>query len=225
MGDSAASGGVSGPPMDSGWIDDTKLWPMVQRSFVYDYMVKAIDQDGKPAQNYRGFAEGINLFGSGNVGKALCQSKDGICSIKLCSKLQCWTQCFTFSAPTASSADEIIDAIEETVEPGGLETLQHQGGAKFIAAVASAAAAVKLSSRGSFVLNGASIPVAQVGPRVLYISAFRVPPYAGDATLAATLSTYGKVLAIQESQFKGRPTVGTGVRVIRMEMEKPVPNF
>ncbi|XP_049524029.1 uncharacterized protein LOC125945782 [Dermacentor silvarum] len=68
--------------MDSGWIDDTKLWPMVQRSFVYDYMVKAIDQDGKPAQNYRGFAEGINLFDSGNVGKALCQSKDGICSIK-----------------------------------------------------------------------------------------------------------------------------------------------
>ncbi|KAH7953077.1 hypothetical protein HPB49_004266 [Dermacentor silvarum] len=28
-----------------------------------------------------------------------------------------------------------------------------------------------------------------------------------------------------ESQFKGRPTVGTGVRVIRMEMAKPVPNF
>lgn len=39
-------------------------------------MVKAIDQDGKPAQDYRGFAEGINLFDSGNVGKALCQSKD-----------------------------------------------------------------------------------------------------------------------------------------------------
>lgn len=133
--------------------------------------------------------------------------------------------CFTFSAPTGSSADEIIDAIEETVGPGGLETLQHQGGVKFIAAVASAAAAVKLSSRGSFVLNGASVPVTQVGPRVLYISAFRVPPYVGDATLAAALSTYGKVLAIQESQFKGRPTVGTGVRVIRMEMAKPVPNF
>lgn len=133
--------------------------------------------------------------------------------------------CFTFNAPTGCSADEIIDAIEETVGPGGLETLQHQGGVKFIAAVASAAAAVKLSSRGSFVLNGASVPVAQVGPRVLYISAFRVPPYVGDATLAAALSTYGKVLAIQESQFKGRPTVGTGVRVIRMEMAKPVPNF
>ncbi|KAH7945560.1 hypothetical protein HPB49_012889 [Dermacentor silvarum] len=129
--------------------------------------------------------------------------------------------CFTFNAPTGSSADEIIDAIEETVGPGGLETLQHQGGVKFIAAVASAAAAVKLSSRGSFVLNGTWVPVAQVGPRVLYISAFRVPPYVGDATLAAALSTYGKVLAIQESQFKGRPTVGTGVRVIRMEMAKP----
>ncbi|KAH7932644.1 hypothetical protein HPB49_000387 [Dermacentor silvarum] len=84
---------------------------------------------------------------------------------------------------------------------------------------------IREDSRKTIVLNGASVPVAQVGPRVLYISAFRVPPYVGDATLAAALSTYGKVLAIQESQFKGRPTVGTGVRVIRMEMAKPVPNF
>ncbi|XP_049519900.1 uncharacterized protein LOC125944025 [Dermacentor silvarum] len=85
--------------MDSGWIDDTKLWPMVQRSFVNDYMVKAIDQDGKAAQDYRGFAEGINLFDSGNVGKAFCQSKDGICSIKLCSKLQCWVGIAPGSSP------------------------------------------------------------------------------------------------------------------------------
>ncbi|KAH6932984.1 hypothetical protein HPB50_011240 [Hyalomma asiaticum] len=55
---------------------------MVQRTFVYDYMVNAIDRDWKPAQNYRGFAEGINLFDSGNVGKALCHSRDGVCSIK-----------------------------------------------------------------------------------------------------------------------------------------------
>ncbi|KAH7939924.1 hypothetical protein HPB52_019386 [Rhipicephalus sanguineus] len=45
-------------------------------------MVNAIDRDGKPAQNYRGFAEGINLFDNGNVGKALCQSMNGVCSLK-----------------------------------------------------------------------------------------------------------------------------------------------
>ncbi|KAH7946323.1 hypothetical protein HPB49_023222 [Dermacentor silvarum] len=124
-----------------------------------------------------------------------------------------------------NSADEIIDAIDETVGPGGLETLQHQGGVKFIAAVASAAAAVKLSFRGSFILNAASVPVTQVRPRVLYISTLRVPPYVEDATLAAAPNPYGKVLAIQESQFEERPTEGTGVRVIHMEMSKPVPNF
>ncbi|KAH7959344.1 hypothetical protein HPB49_010469 [Dermacentor silvarum] len=133
--------------------------------------------------------------------------------------------CFTFSVRMGCSVDEIIHAIKETVGLGGLETLQDQEGVKFIAAVAYAAATVKLSSRGSFVLNGASVPVTQVRPRVLYISAFRVASYMGDATLAAALSPYGKVLAIQESQFKARPTVGTSGRVIRMEMVKPVPNF
>ncbi|KAL1426004.1 hypothetical protein MTO96_003474 [Rhipicephalus appendiculatus] len=68
---------------------------------------------------------------------------------------------FCFNASTDSTADEIIDAIEEVTGPRGLKSLQHQGGTKFCIAVATATAAAKLSTRASFVLNGAAVPVAQ----------------------------------------------------------------
>ncbi|KAH6920739.1 hypothetical protein HPB50_028275 [Hyalomma asiaticum] len=46
-----------------------------------------------------------------------------------------------------------------------------------------------------------------------------------DAALAAALSAYGNVQSVHEPVFKGRPGVGTGVRVARVEMKKPIPNF
>ncbi|KAH7957654.1 hypothetical protein HPB52_021072 [Rhipicephalus sanguineus] len=133
--------------------------------------------------------------------------------------------CFTFSAPTDSTADDIIDAIEEITGPRGLKSLQHQGGTKFCIAVATAAAAGKLSARGSFVLNGAAVPVAQVGPQVVTVTVFRCPLFVGDASLAAAFAQYGKVLEIYEQTFKGRQHVGNSLRVVRLEMSKPVPNF
>ncbi|KAK8782148.1 hypothetical protein V5799_016511 [Amblyomma americanum] len=68
--------------MDAGWVDDTKLWPKLQRPFVYNYMVEMPDTDGKPSVNYRGFAEGSNLLDSGHVGVALYQQKNGVKCIK-----------------------------------------------------------------------------------------------------------------------------------------------
>ncbi|KAH7957799.1 hypothetical protein HPB52_022681 [Rhipicephalus sanguineus] len=133
--------------------------------------------------------------------------------------------CFSFNTPTDSSADDIIDAIEEITGPRGLKSLQHQGGTKFCIAVATAAAAGKLSARGSFVLNGAAVPVAQIGPQVVTVTVFRCPLFVGDASLAAAFAQYGKVLEIYEQTFKGRQHVGNSLRVVRLEMSKPVPNF
>ncbi|KAH7947541.1 hypothetical protein HPB52_012937 [Rhipicephalus sanguineus] len=133
--------------------------------------------------------------------------------------------CFSFNTPTDSSADDIIDAIEEITGPRGLKSLQHQGGTKFCIAVATAAAAGKLSARGNFVLNGAAVPVAQIGPQVVTVTAFRCPLFVGDASLAAAFAQYGKVLEIYEQTFKGRQHVGNSLRVVRLEMSKPVPNF
>ncbi|KAL1416828.1 hypothetical protein MTO96_027426 [Rhipicephalus appendiculatus] len=133
--------------------------------------------------------------------------------------------CFCFNASTDSTADEIIDAIEEATGPRGLKSLQHQGGTKFCIAVATATAAAKLSTRGSFVLNGAAVPVAQVGPQVVAVTVFRCPLFLGDASLAAAFSQYGKVIDVHEQTFKGRQHVGNSLRVVRLEMSKPVPNF
>ncbi|KAH7969522.1 hypothetical protein HPB52_019266 [Rhipicephalus sanguineus] len=106
-----------------------------------------------------------------------------------------------------------------------LKSLQHQGGTKFCIAVTSSAAAAKLATRGSFVLNGVAVPVGPVGPQVIAVTVFRCPLYLGDASLAAAFSQYGKVLDIFEQTFKGRQHVGNSLRVVRLEMSKPVPNF
>ncbi|KAH7986740.1 hypothetical protein HPB52_024757 [Rhipicephalus sanguineus] len=133
--------------------------------------------------------------------------------------------CFCFNAPSDSTADDIIDAIEEVTGPKGLKSLQHQGGTKFCIAVTSSAAAAKLTTRGSFVLNGVAVQVAPVGPQVIAVTVFRCPLCLGDASLAAAFSQYGKVLDIFEQTFKGRQHVGNSLRVVRLEMSKPVPNF
>ncbi|KAH6938300.1 hypothetical protein HPB50_008391 [Hyalomma asiaticum] len=99
------------------------------------------------------------------------------------------------------------------------------GGVKFGAAAANVHAATKLKSRGTILLNGESVPLVSVGPEIVHVSVFRVPLWVGDAALAASLSAYGNVQSVHEPVFKGRPGVGTGVRVARVEMKKPIPNF
>lgn len=133
--------------------------------------------------------------------------------------------CFVFSVPSGAVVDDIIDAIEEIVGPRGLESLQHQGNYKFCASVKTAAAAAKLNERGAFVLNGVPCTVACVGPQVLYVTVYRLKLYIADSDLEAALSPYGKVIAVKEPTFKGRPYVGTGTRLVRIEMTKPIPNF
>ncbi|KAH7953743.1 hypothetical protein HPB49_011817 [Dermacentor silvarum] len=129
------------------------------------------------------------------------------------------------STPTNAAADDLIGAIEETTGLKSLKSLQYQGGTKFSIAVASAAAAPVLLARGSFVLYGESVPVVQAGPQVVAATVFRSPLFVRDASLAAAISPYGKVLKIHEQSFKGRQHVGNSLRMVGIEMLKPVPNF
>ncbi|KAL1439147.1 hypothetical protein MTO96_047427 [Rhipicephalus appendiculatus] len=133
--------------------------------------------------------------------------------------------CFTLSAPEGSTIDDVIDALEAVTGPAGIKSLQHMGGVKFGAAAANDSAASKLKSRAAILLNGVSVPLISVGPEIVYVSVFRVPLWVGDAALAAALSAYGNVQQVHEPAFKGRPGVGTGIRVAQVEMKKPVPNF
>lgn len=133
--------------------------------------------------------------------------------------------CFVFNAPKDASCNDIIDALQDVVGEGGLDTLQHQGGSRFCAVVANAEAATKLSSRGAIVVNGVSTPVACLDSRILYVTVYRLQQCIGDEDLAAALAPYGKVLAVQPSNFQGRPRAGDDTRLVRIQMQRPVPNF
>ncbi|KAL1478356.1 hypothetical protein MTO96_035072 [Rhipicephalus appendiculatus] len=132
--------------------------------------------------------------------------------------------CFTISAPEGSTVDDVIDALEAVTGPACIRSLQHMGGVKYGTAAVNDSAASKLKSRAAILLNGVSVPLISVGPEIVHVSVFRVPLWAGDAALAAALSAYDNV-QVHEPVFKGRPGVGTGIRVARVEMKKPIPNF
>ncbi|KAH7955386.1 uncharacterized protein LOC119391790 [Rhipicephalus sanguineus] len=86
--------------------------------------------------------------------------------------------CFTFSAPEGSTVDDVIDALEVVTGSAGMKSLQHMGGVKFGAAAENVPAATKLNSRGAILLNGGSVPLVNVGPEIVHVTVFRVPPAA-----------------------------------------------
>ncbi|KAL1467383.1 hypothetical protein MTO96_042226 [Rhipicephalus appendiculatus] len=133
--------------------------------------------------------------------------------------------CFTLSAPEGSTVADVIDALEAVTGPAGIKSLQHMGGVKFGAAAANDSAASKLKSRAAILLNGVSVPLISVGPEIVQVSVFRVPLWVGDAALAVALSAYGNVQQVHEPAFKGRPGVGTGIRVTRVTSEKIAPRL
>ncbi|CAN8005519.1 unnamed protein product, partial [Ixodes hexagonus] len=134
-------------------------------------------------------------------------------------------QSFLFSAPSECPIDLIIDALYAIVGVNGLSHLQHHGANKYLAAVSSPAAAERLVAQGNLLLSNVVVPLEQVGPRTVYVSVFRLPPYVPDEALQTALGAYGKILSVNHPTYKDRPTLFTGTRVVRMEMAKPVPNF
>lgn len=133
--------------------------------------------------------------------------------------------CFVFNAPKDASCGDIIGALEDVVGKGSLDTLQRQGGSRFCAAVANAEAATKLSSRGAIVVNGISTPVACLDSRIVYVTVYRLLQCITDEDLAAALAPYGKVLVVQPPNFQGRRQAGNGTRLVRIQLQRPIPNF
>ncbi|CAN7945041.1 unnamed protein product, partial [Ixodes hexagonus] len=134
-------------------------------------------------------------------------------------------QAFTFEVPPDTPVDAIIDGIHGIVGVDGLQYLQHQGVPRFLALVSSMANAGKMVAQGTMRLGNGEVPLVPVGPHVLYVSVFRLPPYVPDEALISVLNQYGKVLQVTHAAYKDHPNIKTGTRVVRMEMAKPVPNF
>lgn len=93
------------------------------------------------------------------------------------------------------------------------------------AAVTSAAAAKSLNERSAIVVNGISCPVTCIGPQIVYVTVYRFQWYMNDQDLGAALAPYGRVLSIQYPNFNSRPRIENGMRLVRIEMKSPIPNF
>lgn len=131
-----------------------------------------------------------------------------------------------FSAPEGDiSVDELIDAIEETAGDDSVLVLQHMGGAKFLVCTRNAGQATRLMVAEGFEVNGARVPVEAVGPPVTYVNVYRYPAFLSDEALSNALAQFGKVKGISFATLATRQTKLNGVRVVKIEMCRPVPNF
>ncbi|KAL1415264.1 hypothetical protein MTO96_029534 [Rhipicephalus appendiculatus] len=134
--------------------------------------------------------------------------------------------CFTFTAPDGDvSIDDLIDSIELTAGDDSVLVCKHMGGAKFLVYTRNASQATRLMVPEGFRVKNQSVPVEAVGPPVTYVNAYRYPAYISDETLGNALAQYGKVKGITFATVATRQNKLNGVRVVKIEMSKPVPNF
>ncbi|CAN7990358.1 unnamed protein product [Ixodes pacificus] len=101
----------------------------------------------------------------------------------------------------------------------------HQGGLRFQAVVSSMTNSGKMVAQVVLRFGEDEVPLAPVGPHVLDVSVFRLPPCKPDKALLAVLNQYGKSLQVRHAAYKDHPNIKNGTRLVRMEIAKPVPNF
>ncbi|KAL1475485.1 hypothetical protein MTO96_037260 [Rhipicephalus appendiculatus] len=134
--------------------------------------------------------------------------------------------CFTFNVPEDTvSIDEIIDSIEETVGDEGVLFLQHLGTSKFLVATRTADQATSLLVNEGFNIREQKVSVDAVGPPIVHVNVYRLPPYVSNDSLVAALQPYGKVRDLQYTTVQKRQTTYSGTRVVKMEMTRPAPQF
>lgn len=134
--------------------------------------------------------------------------------------------CFFFNAPDGDiTLDDLIDAVERTAGDDSVHVLQHMGGSRFLVCTRNAAQATKLLVSEGFTVNDQKVAVEAVGPPVTFVNVFRYPAFLPDDPLTSVLSQYGKVKSVAFATVSNRQTKLNGVRVVRIEMTKPVPNF
>ncbi|KAH7961432.1 hypothetical protein HPB52_009050 [Rhipicephalus sanguineus] len=125
--------------------------------------------------------------------------------------------CFLFSAPDGDvSIDAFIDAIELTAGKDSVLVLQHMGGSMFLVCTRNANQATRLMVAEGFRVNNERVAVEAVGPPL---------PYIPDEILNNDLSQYGTVKSVTFATVASRQNKLNGVRVVKMEMCRPVPNF
>ncbi|KAH7936267.1 hypothetical protein HPB52_021308 [Rhipicephalus sanguineus] len=83
----------------------------------------------------------------------------------------------------------------------------------------------KSPSQRRFLHQKEKVPVDAVGPPIVHVNVYRLPPYVSNDSLVAALQPYGKVRDLQYTTAQKRQTTYSGTRVVKMEMTRPGPNF
>ncbi|KAH6943267.1 hypothetical protein HPB50_018352 [Hyalomma asiaticum] len=99
------------------------------------------------------------------------------------------------------------------------------GGSKFLACTRNASQATNLVVAEGFRLNHERVAIEAVGLPVTYVNVYCLPAYVPDDTLTHALQQYGKVRSDNFATVANRQNKLSGVRVVKMEMSRPVPNF
>ncbi|KAH7967609.1 hypothetical protein HPB52_000665 [Rhipicephalus sanguineus] len=76
-----------------------------------------------------------------------------------------------------------------------------------------------------FKVHRERVAVEAVGPPVTFVNVYRFPAYLPDDVLVNALGQYSKVKSVSFASASNRQNKLNGVRVVRMEMCRPVPNF
>ncbi|KAH7973273.1 hypothetical protein HPB52_023338 [Rhipicephalus sanguineus] len=76
-----------------------------------------------------------------------------------------------------------------------------------------------------FRVNNEKVAVEAVGPPITYVNVYRFPAYVPDEILTNASAQYGKVKGVSFATVASRPHKLNGVRVVKIETCRPVPNF
>ncbi|KAH7973246.1 hypothetical protein HPB52_023204 [Rhipicephalus sanguineus] len=134
--------------------------------------------------------------------------------------------CFLFCAPEGDvTTDDLTDTVEATAGEDSVLVLQHMGGAKFLVGTHNTSQATRLMVAEAFRINNEKVAVEAVGPPVTFVNVYRCAAYILDEVLLNALAQYGKVKSITFATVASRHNKLNGVRVVKLEMNRPVPNF
>ncbi|KAH7961442.1 hypothetical protein HPB52_009060 [Rhipicephalus sanguineus] len=99
------------------------------------------------------------------------------------------------------------------------------GCSKFLVCTRNTNQATRLMVAEGFRINSEKVTVEGVGPPVAFVNVYRYPAYLSDEVLTNALAQYGKVNSVTFATVASRQNKLNGVRVVRMKMSRPAPNF
>ncbi|KAH7961436.1 hypothetical protein HPB52_009054 [Rhipicephalus sanguineus] len=76
-----------------------------------------------------------------------------------------------------------------------------------------------------FRINYEKAAVEAIGPPVTFVNVYRYPAYLSDEVLSNALAQYGKFKSTTFATVASRHNKLNGVRFVKLEMARPVPNF